>query len=89
MAIPYATASPGLNWLPTGELTTHDRTLCSLLKDRMENASPKSSSIVTSRGYRSNHVENIIPLLLLTAITLRTYLGTGLHDTTLKFLPQF
>jgi hypothetical protein len=32
-------------------------------------ASPKSYSIVSSRGYRSDRVENTIPVLLFTVIT--------------------
>jgi hypothetical protein len=35
----------------------------------MENTSPNSSSIVASSGYRSDYVENTIPLPLFTAIT--------------------
>jgi hypothetical protein len=33
--------------------------------DRTENTSPNSSPIAASRGYRSDRVENTIPLLLL------------------------
>jgi hypothetical protein len=36
---------------------------------RMENTSSSISSIVESHGYRSDHVENTIPVLLFMAIT--------------------
>jgi hypothetical protein len=37
--------------------------------EHMENTASNSSSIVASHGYRSDSVENTIPVLLFTAIT--------------------